>query len=63
MIEHYEALNVIFYLRYFKDVSDSSIFRFEKYSVSNKSSSNRLSLDQSEPPINLQSQPNKIDIP
>lgn len=34
MIEHYEALNVIFYLKYFKDVSDSSIFRFEKYSQS-----------------------------
>lgn len=32
MIEHYDALNVIFCLKYFKDVSDSTIFRFEKYS-------------------------------
>lgn len=34
MIERYEASNVIFCLKYFKDVSDSSIFRFEKYSQS-----------------------------
>lgn len=32
MIERYEASNVIFCLKYFKDVSDSSIFRFEKFS-------------------------------
>lgn len=34
MIERYEASNVIFCLKYFKDVSDSSIFRFEKFSQS-----------------------------
>lgn len=32
MIERYEASNVIFCLKYFKDVNDSSIFRFEKFS-------------------------------